>query len=175
VFSTYRQDRDAEGREVIELGMDLKRSKAALMAMPVVFVMVGYFVAHMPLIAMAAMLVFLLAAFAIIGFPFVALIAKRSQLRVTLDSKAGKLLLATGSRQSEMLMADLAEAEFGSRISTSTDSDNNTRETTVFRLEFVKKSGERVPATAAYSNVYSMEHRRNMVAAINAALGRKMV
>ena len=175
MFSTFRQERDDQGREVIEMGMDLKRAKIGLMAAPVVFVLIGYFAMHMPIIAMAAMLAFLLAAFAVIGFPAMAMMAKRSQLRLTLDSKAGRILVATGSGESEIRMAELAKAEFGSTVSTSTDSDNNTRETTVYRLEFVKKSGERVPATVSYSNAYSLEHQRSMVAAINAALGRQMV
>ena len=175
MFSVCKQERDAEGREVIELGMDLKRVKAMLMAAPVVFVLAGLFVMGMGmLIAMAAMLVFLLAGFAVIGFPALASIANNSKLRVTLDSKAGKLLVATASGQSEIRMADLAKVEFSSSVSTSTDSDNNTRETTVYRLEFVKKSGERVPATAGRSNVYSLAHQEQMVSAINAALHRQM-
>ncbi len=174
MFSICKQERDSEGREVIELGMDLKRVKAMLMAAPVVFVLVGYFMG-MPLIMMAVMLVFLVAAFAVIGFPALASIASGSNLRVTLDSKAGKLLVATASGQSEIRMAELAKAEFSSSISTSTDSDNNTRETTVYRLEFVKKNGERVPAMAAYSSVYSLDDQGKMAAAINAALKRQMV
>ena len=174
MFSTCKQEQDAEGREVIELGMDLKRAKAALMAAPVVFVLMGYFFMHMPIIAMVAMLAFLMAAFAVIGFPFVALAANRSKLRVTLDRKEGRILVETASGQAELRMADLAKAEFSSSISTSTDSDNNTRETTVYRLEFVKKNGERVPATAARSNVYSLAHQELMVAAINSALSRQM-
>lgn len=173
MFSTFKQDRDEQGREVIEMGMDEKRAKMALMAAPFVFVLIGYFAVGMPLIMMAAMVAFLLAAFAVIGFPMMKLMTQRSQLRVTLDRKAGNILVGTRSGQAEIRMADLAKAEFGSSVSTSTDSDNNTRETTVYRLEFVKKNGERVPATAAYSNVYSQEHQRNMVAAINAALGRQ--
>jgi hypothetical protein len=178
MFSTFRQERDDQGREVIEMGLDLKRARIGLMAAPVVFVLIGYFAmgrSVITLIVMTLMLAFLLAAFAVIGFPAMAMMAKRSQLRVTLDGKAGKILVATGSGESELRMADLARAEFGSTVSTSTDSDNNTRETTVYRLEFVKKSGERVPATASYSNAYSPEHQRSMAAAINAALGRQMV
>ena len=174
MFSICKQERDTEGREVIELGMDLKRAKAIVLALPVVFVLAGYFVMGMPLIAMAAMLVFLLAAFAVIGFPALASIANNSKLRVTLDSKAGRLLVATASGQSEIRMADLAKVEFSSSVSTSTDSENITRETTVYRLEFVKKSGERVPATAGRSSVYSLAHQEQMVSAINAALRRQM-
>lgn len=175
MFSIFKQERDDQGRDVIEIGMDLKRAKIGLMAAPVVFVLIGYFVTHMSIIVMAAMLAFLLAAFAVIGFPAMAMMAQRSQLRLTLDSRAGKILVASGSGESEIRMAELAKAEFASTVSTSTDSDNKTRETTVYRLEFVKKSGERVPATVSYSNAYSLEHQRNMVAAINAALGRQMV
>jgi hypothetical protein len=175
MFSSCKQERDAEGREVIEMGMDAKRAKVALMAAPVVFVLAGYFFMGMPLIPMAMMLVFLLAAFAVIGFPALASSAGMSTLRVTLDSRAGKLLVATASGKSEVRMADLAKAEFSASISTSTDSDNNARETTVYRLEFVRKNGERVPATAAYSNVYSLDDQGKMVAAINAALKRQMV
>ena len=175
MFSVYKQERDAEGREVIDIGMDVKRVKAMLMAAPVVFVLAGYFFMGMPLIPMAMMLAFLLAAFAVIGFPSLAKIASMSKLRVALDSKSGRILVGSADGPSEIRMADLAKAEFGSRISTSTDSDNNTRETTVYRLEFVRKNGERVPATAAYSGVYSLDDQGKMVAAINAALKRQMV
>lgn len=175
MFSVYKQERDAEGREVIEMGMDTKRVKAALIAAPIVFVLAGYFFMGMPLILMAMMLAFLLAAFAVIGFPVLAKIASLSKLRVALDSKFGRILVESADGPLEIRMADLAKAEFGSSISTRTDSDNNTRETTVYRLEFVRKNGERVPATAAYSNVYSLDVRGKMVVAINAALGRQMV
>jgi hypothetical protein len=205
MFSVYKHERDAEGREVIEMGVNLGRCKAALVAAPVVFVLAGYFIVGMPLIPMAMMLAFLMAAFAVIGFPFLGMMAKISQLRVTLDSKAGKILVertagametgmaglaktmfgsavssstgADGDRRDtlEIRMAELAKAEFGSSISTWTDSDRNTRKTTVYRLEFVKKNGERVPATASSSNVYSLAHREQMVAVINTALKRQMV
>jgi hypothetical protein len=174
MFSIYKQERDTEGREVIDLGMDLKRVKAMLLAAPVVFVLVGYFMG-MPLIMMAVMLVFLLATITVIAFPVLARMAPMSKLRITLDSKSGRILVESADGPSEIRMADLAKAEFSSSISTRTDSDFNTRETTVYRLEFVKKNGERVPAAAGRSNVYSLAHQEQTVAAINAALKRQMV
>jgi hypothetical protein len=175
MFSYCRLERDAEGREVIELGMNVKRFKTMLMAASVVFVLAGYFGMHMPLIATVMMLVFLMAVIAVIGFPVLATSARVAKLRVTLDSKAGRLLVETADGQSEIRMADLAKAEFGSSVSVSTDSDNNTRQTAVYRLEFVKKNGERAPARAGYSSVYSLAHQEQLVAAINAALKRQMV
>jgi len=174
MFSCYKLERDAEGREVIELGMDLKRAQAALIAAPSVFVLAGYFMG-MPLIMMAVMLVFLLATVAVIGFPLLARMAPMSRLRITLDSKTGRFLVATASGQTEIRMADLAKAKFGSSISTHTWSDNRTTRTTVYRLEFVKKNGQRVPATAGHSSLYSRVHQEQVVAAINAALKRQMV
>lgn len=179
MFSTFKEERDDQGREVIEMGMDLKRAKIGVMAMPIVFVLIGFFAMGMPLdftvIILAFLLVFLLAAAAVIVLPSMATIAKSSQLRVTMDGKFGRILVATESGESEIRMADLVSAEFGSQISTSRDSKGYTRETTVYRLEFVKKSGERVPATASYSNVYSLEHQRKLVAAIDSAIKRQLV
>jgi hypothetical protein len=175
MFSIYKLARDAQGREVIELGMDDKRGKAVLMAAPIVFVLAMYFVMDMPLIMAAVMLVFLLAAFAVIGFPALASIAGMSMLRITLDSKSGRILVENAAGPSEIRMAEVARAEFGSSISSTTSSDGSSAETTVYRLEFVMKNGERVPATAGYTNSYSLADQEKMVAAINAALGRQMV
>ena len=175
MFSNCKQERDAEGRDVIELGMDLKRAKIMLMAAPAVFVLAGYFFLDIPALVMFFMLAFVLAAIAVIGFPALATIAEGSKVRVTLDSKTGRLLVETASGQAEIRMADLEKAEFGASVSTRTDSNNNVTETTVYRLEFVKRNGERVPATDMYSSSFSFAHREQMVSAINAALLRRMV
>ena len=175
MFSYCSQERDAQGREVIELGMNEKRVKFSIVAVPIVFVIVMYFVMDLPLIMAAFGLILFPVIFAGVGFQFLGGIAEQTALRVTLDSKAGRILVASASGQSAIRMVEVAKAEFGSSISTSTSSDGTTRQRTVYRLEFVKKDGERVPATAAYSSIYSLADQGTMVAAVNAALGRQMV
>ncbi len=171
MLSVFRQEHDAQGREVVEIGFNMKRLKALLIALPTIFFFGLGFIMDAPLFVMAIPAIFMTAAVAVIGFPALASIGKLSEVRVTLDSKFGRILVTTHAGQSEIPMAEVAGAEFGSYVRSSPSDDRTTR---VYRLEFVKKNGERVPATAGYTT-YSLADQGKMVAAVKAALERQLV
>jgi hypothetical protein len=173
MLSACKQERDAEGREVVSLGMDRNRARVVIFGAPVIVVLVMHIALELPLPVTLVVLAVLTALAAYVSFRLLGWMVKRAQLRVTLDTKAGRILVATPDGQSALRMADLAKAEFGSTISTFTRG-THTEETTVYRLEFVKKNGERMPATTAYTSAYSLAHQREMTTAINAALERRM-
>ena len=175
MMSVFKQERDPDGREIIEIGMNAALMKAAAVVAPLVFVGLAYIFTGRGPAPFPWFMVAIPIGFAIVAVPVAGWMARKSQVRITLDTKAGRILYSTSGVNSELRMGDVAAAEFASTVSRSTDSGNNTREITVYRLEFVKKDGERLPVTATYSNVYSLEHQRKTVAAINAALGRRMV
>jgi hypothetical protein len=165
MFSIFKQARDPQGRDVIELGMNEMLFKAAAIAVPLIFLATIYFVigtgpAGLPWFLIAAPLVFM-----VIGYPAVAWICRRYRLSITIDKSAGKFLLATSAGQSEIRMADVSNAEFASV----TDSEG----TKSYRLEFIMRSGERVPATAGHFSGYAQDHQTKTLAAINGALGQK--
>ena len=110
MFSYCRQERDAQGCEAIELGMNEKRVKFSIVAVPIVFVIVMYFVMDLPLIMAAFGLILFPVIFAGVGFQFLGGIAEQTALRVTLDSKAGRILVASASGQSEIRMVEVAKA-----------------------------------------------------------------
>ena len=162
MISIFKEARDADGRTVVEIGMNSMLFQISAITWPLVLIVVAYFAVgtgpqRLPLYLIAGFIVIGAIAYAVAGW-----MGKRTKVRITIDGKAGKLLVATSDGQSEVHMADVASAGFTAASG----------ESGVYRLEFVMKNGERVPATTTYTNAYSLSVQAKTVALINAALGR---
>lgn len=166
MISFFKQERDSEGREVVEIGMNAMLFQISAIAGPLVLLVVAYFVIGRGPLGMPWYLIVGPIALGVIAYPVVLWMCRRSKVRVTIDSKAGKLIVGTSAGQSEIRVSDLAKAEFTSQ----SDSEG----TTLYRLEFIMRDGGRVPATTMYTNAYSLGDQAKAVAAINAALRRQM-
>lgn len=167
MISTFKQSRDAEGRDVVELAMNAMIFKAAAIVIPLIFLAMAYAALGGGPMGFPWFMIVVPLVFAVIGYFLVGWICNRTKLRITIDGKAGKLLVDTAGGQSELRLADTAKAEFSAA--------SGSEGSAVYRLEFVMKNGERVPATAIYANVYGPGDRAKTVAVINAALGKQMV
>lgn len=167
MYSMFKQERDPEGREVIELGIDTRILIGAAMIVPIAFMAMAYFTVGQGPMGLPWFMVAAPIAFAAIGGGMAFWMASRTKVRITVDRLAGKLLVATAGGLSEVRIADLANAEFAAK--------SLSEGGTVHRLEFVMKDGTRVPATSTYSNSYSPGNQAKTVAAINATLGQRMV
>ena len=166
MISIFKQERDSEGREVIEIGMNAMLFQILAIVAPLVFLGTAYYGVGTGPMGLPWFLIAAPIAFGAIGYAAVVWMSSRSKVRITIDGKAGKLLVGTSAGQSEVSIADVAKAEFGAN----SDSEGSV----VYRLEFVMRSGERVPATSIYSNAYALGDQAKTVAAINAALARQM-
>jgi len=165
MLSIFRQERDAQGREVVEISMNAKLAQAlvivvALAALAAAWFAFGAGPTGMPWFMIAAPI-----AMAVLGVPMMAWMASRSKVRVTIDAGSRKLLIDTSAGHSELRMADVERAEFART--------SGGKGSTVYRLELVMRNGERVSATRMYSNAYSPDHQARTLAAINAALASK--
>ena len=165
--STFKRDHDGQGREVVEIGMNTPLFQGLAIALPAVFIAFVYY-------AMGSSpqgVPWYFAAFAVVlaaaGFAMVTWIGRGSRVRVTIDGNAGKLFILNSSGETELRMAEVTRAEFA----TTQDDEGST----LCRLEFVLKGGERVPATNGYSNLYAERHQNDAVKVINASLGRQML
>ena len=162
MFSLYKSALDSEDRVVLEIGMNALLMQAAAVVVPLLMMGAAYFAMGRGPMGMPWYLIAGPIFVAVFGFFVTGWMCKRTKVQVTVDSKAGKLLVNAGGSQSEIAMADVARAEFG----VTTDSEDNS----VSRLEFVMKNGERIPATSSYSNMYGRGDQAKMVAAITSAL-----
>ena len=166
MISIFKLERDSEGREVVEIGMNAMLFKISAIGGPIVFLGFAYFAVGTGPMGLPWFLIAGPIALGAIAYAAVVWMSGRLKVRVTIDSKAGKLLVGTSAGQSEFRLVDVAKAEFGA--------DSGGEGATVYRLEFVMRTGERVPATSMYSTVYTLGDQAKTVAAINAALGRQM-
>ncbi len=167
-------DSYSEGRETVQIGMNATLFRIAAIAGPIVFLGVAYYALGGQPMGMPWFLVAAPVIFAAIAYATVTWMCGRSRVRVTMDRKAGKLLVGTSEGKSEVRIADVEKAEFGME-KTEPGPELGDQGSTLYRLEFVMKSGERVPATSMYTNMYARGDQARMVAAINAALVPRMV
>ena len=165
MISIFKQERDPQGREVVQIGMNPMLFQVAAIGGPLALIGTAYFTVGQSPIGMPWFLVAGPIAIGVIGYAAVSWMSRRSNVRITIDAKAGKLLVGTSSGQAEIRMVDVAKAEFGS--------SSAGEGPTVYRLEFVMRSGERVPATAAYFNAYALGDQAKTVGAINGSLGAR--
>ncbi len=165
LFSVYKVERDPQGREVIVMGVNATLSQAAAAGVPLAGMAVFYFFVGMGPRGMPWYMVAIPVAFALIGYFVSGWICRRLTMRVTVDPKAGKLLVSAAGEQVEVPVTEIERTEFDVFRSTVEG-----KISTSYRLEFVMKNGERVPASPAYSTGYSLAHQAKAIAAINAAV-----
>ena len=113
MFSIFKQERDSQGREFVEMGMNAALFKIVAIAGPLAFLGFAYFAMGWGPMGMPWYLIAAPVVFAAIGYPMSAWMSRRSIFRITIDSKAGKLLVGTSGGQSEVRIADVEKAEFG--------------------------------------------------------------
>jgi hypothetical protein len=167
MISIYKEECDPEGRTVVEISMNGKLFGIMAIVGPLALMGATYYFVGRGPIGMPWFMVAGPIVIGALGYAMVTWMGKASRVRVTIDRAAGKLLVATSAGQSEVRIADLAGAAFG----TNSDSDGSP----VYRLEFVMKNGEPVPATSAYFSAYGPDDRAKMAAAINNSLGKPLV
>lgn len=166
MVSIFRQGRDSEGREFVEIGMNGLLFKGAVLALPLVFAFLAWYLMGrgprgLPWFVFAAPL-----AFAVVGYSMMSWMGRQSKVRVTVDPGRGVFLVDTSRGRSEIAMADVAAAEFASSAMAGGAS--------ALRLEFVLKNGSRVPATSLASRVYGPGDRVAFLAPLESALRQRM-
>lgn len=164
---TFRQDRDAQGREFIEIGYDAWLYKTLAVAAPLSISVAAWILSDHIRGVMPWFFYWFPAGAACIIYWITSAIFDRSDVRITADSGAGRFLVDSYSGRKEVALADVASVEFASK--------NVDRRVIVSRMEFVMKSGERVPAWEQFTNVYGAEVEQKLLAAVNDVLKRRMV
>lgn len=98
------------------------------------------------------------------GIAFMIWDRSRSRVRVGIDRVSASVFLDSHGGRKTIPIRDIDKAELGSTRSM------GKRPTTVYRLEFVLRNGERIPATAEYYGA-SPADREQLMAALNQELG----
>ena len=88
----------------------------------------------------------------------------RSRVRVAIDRARSSVLVDSHSGRKELPIRDIEKAELGSTVS------KNKSRATIYRLEFVLRNRERVPATTEYCSATSGD-REKLLEALNHELG----
>jgi hypothetical protein len=160
-ISTYREARDPQGRNIVEIGMNPPLAWIQVIVVPFCLFVFAYMVMGRGRTGIPWGFMVWLVVVSVLGFAIVSRGIKGTKVRVTIDSGAGKLLVATSTGQSEIRIADVSRAEFVLSDDSAADG--------LHHLEFVMKNGGRVPATTM-STIIARHHQAKMIAAINTAL-----
>ena len=106
----------------------------------------------------------------VVSVPFIAhLIRQRSKsrVRVTVDRATSLVRVATVDGRTDIPIRDIEKVDIGSSIQATSDG-----KFTLYRLEFVRRNQERVPATTEYLHL-SAGDREKLLEALNHQLGER--
>lgn len=165
LFTGFSAERDPAGNLVVELraaiGIQLIALAIALAIAPFVTA-AAYALAGAPLgfswpiIGAFFLLIVLIA----LGIALMFWQRSRSRARVSIDRARSLVLIDSHSGRRELPIRDIENAELGSTISTGKSA------ATIYRLEFVLRNRERVPATTEYCSA-SPADREKLLEALN--------
>ena len=164
LFASFSVERDAAGNFAIEISPAIGRVLIGLATSPLVAA--GGFASSgaqlgLPLVIAGMSFVVVLSAS---GIAFMIWDRSRSRVRVVIDRASASVFLDSHGGRKTIPIRDIEKAELGSTRSMGKSP------TTVYRLEFVLRNGERVPATAEYYGA-SPADREQLMAALNQELG----
>jgi hypothetical protein len=159
-MSVFQEERDLQGRVHVEVCMP-PVSRFVAVVPTLCFLAFFWFVLRPgPLAAQMGWGAWLIAAGAV-GYMILMLNMKASRLRVTIDGKAGKLIVESFPGEAVFRIAEVDRAEFVA-VDTSDAMESH-------KLEVVMKNGRRAKASRGAYYLYE-HHRARMLAAIDAAL-----
>ena len=169
-FTGVSTERDPAGNLVIELRAVIGILLFGLAPYPVV-VAAGYLLAGAPLGVSSAIVGAFLVLIGLDALGIALLIRHRSKsrVRVTIDRATSRVLVDTQDGQTAISIREIEKAELGS-ATVATSKGPMTR----YRLEFVLRNRERMPATAGYLSV-SPGDRENLLEALNHELAGRSV
>jgi hypothetical protein len=158
LFNGFRAVRDATGKAVIELKVPIG-VYLGMAIIPPLLLMVGYVVnyANDPKKVIWYAVAFL-SFWLVLATAFVRMLGARSRLTITFDHSNNSLAVDSRGIHVNIPLRDIVVAEFATARG---------ENTTLFRLEFVLRSGERVSATKYYFDYFEAEDRDLVLSAIN--------
>jgi hypothetical protein len=162
LFSGSTVERYPTGQLVIGFGAPIGFHLIAAVVVPLVFVGAMYFVFGGGPLGPPWWLYAGGAAMGCFSIVFLLWFGARSRVQVIVDRKKSSLLIQTREGRTELPLREVSNASIGSV--------SGPKASTGYRLEFVLRSGERVPATSGYFNFYMKSDRARVVEAINQEL-----
>jgi hypothetical protein len=164
MFSGFSEARNTTGQTVISFGAPIGIHLISAVAGPLVGIVAIYFFTRDWQMGIPWWIYAAIVSAGCLSIAILLWFDSLSWVRVTVDRQKSFLAIATRRGNSELPMRDIASAAI--------DSNNSGRSTT-YRLQFVLRNGECVPATSSYFNFYREADRKCVVEAINRELGAR--
>ena len=162
LFSGFTADRNPAGQLVITFTAPIGIHLIAAVIVPLVAIGVMHMVFAGGPLGAPWWLYIGFAALGALSIVFLLWFGARSLVRVVVDRQKSSLVVQTRDGRTELPMADLEGAAIGSIA--------GQEASTGYRLELVRRNGERIPATASYFSFYREGDRARVIDAINQEL-----
>ncbi len=165
LFTGFSAERDPAGNLVVEFRAAIGIQLIAFATGPFV-ASAGYALAGAPLGFSWPIIggFFFLVGVAALGIALMFWQRSRSRVRVSIDRAKSCVLVDSHSGRTELPIRDIEKAELGSTVST------NKSRATIYRLEFVLRNRQRLPATTEYCSATPAD-REKLLEALNHELG----